>query len=95
MGRDGETARTRRLAVELPLVRCGSKTDLMAPKSSFRFVLESGLNVRHRDLSEKCLEATLANQSITSSAMASTPDGIARPSVFATLRLMTNSNLVS
>ena len=33
--------------------------------------------------------------SITSSAIASTPDGIARPSVLAVLRLMTNSNFVS
>jgi hypothetical protein len=32
--------------------------------------------------------------SITSSAMASTPGGIVRPSVLAVLRLMTNSNLV-
>src|SRR5215475_10572678 len=32
--------------------------------------------------------------SITSSAMASTPGGMVRPSVLAVLRLMTNSNLV-
>jgi len=35
-----------------------------------------------------------ATYSITSSAIASTPDGIARPSVFAVLRLIINSNLV-
>src|SRR5262249_40448814 len=34
------------------------------------------------------------NYSITSSATASTPDGIVRPSAFAVLRLITNSNLV-
>jgi len=38
--------------------------------------------------------ARLVRHSMTSSAMASTPGGIVRPSVFAVLRLITNSNLV-
>src|SRR5262249_49925862 len=36
----------------------------------------------------------LRGHSITSSAMASTPGGIVRPSAFAVLRLITSSNLV-
>ena len=54
-------------------------------------------------MSQKCQEATyeatyavqqIAAYSITSSAMASTPGGMSRPSDFAVLRLMTSSNLV-
>jgi hypothetical protein len=44
--------------------------------------------MQHRDADWKF------DYSITSSAMASTPGGIVRPSVLAVLRLMTNSNLV-
>ena len=49
--------------------------------------------------SPKCQEATYAPQqrtyySMTSSAVASIVGGTARPSVFAVLRLMTNSNFV-
>src|SRR5262249_14741229 len=39
-------------------------------------------------------ELATAAHSITSSAMASTPGGIVRPSAFAVLRLITSSNLV-
>jgi hypothetical protein len=42
----------------------------------------------------KCSAAKKANYSITSSAMASRPDGTVRPSSFAVLTLMTNSNFV-
>src|SRR6516165_4552985 len=47
----------------------------------------------HRRAAEQRDELA-ALHSITSSAMASTPGGTSRPSAFAVLRLMTNSNLV-
>ena len=48
-----------------------------------------------RGMSEKCQNSKSPLHSITSSAIASTPGGMLRPSALAVLRLMTNSNLVA
>src|SRR5262249_49779082 len=47
-----------------------------------------------RRAAEKRYELAAAAHSITSSAMASSPGGMVRPSALAVLRLITNSNLV-
>jgi hypothetical protein len=81
-------------------VRSGSKADLTAPKSNFRFTPESGLK---SDIAPCPGSATSGlmhcikwhRYSITSSARASRVGGISIPSILAVLRLMMNSNLVA
>jgi hypothetical protein len=80
-------------------VRSGSKADLTAPKSYFRFTLESGLNSDIAPCPKSAISGLMHRSkqhlySITSSASASKDGGTAMARVFAVLRLMTISNLV-
>src|SRR5262249_35276394 len=85
-------------------VRFGSKADICNANRHVRFSPNSDGESEFpqkvmsalppkADMCRTCARA-LHTYSITSSAIASTPDGIARPSVLAVLRLSTNSNLV-
>src|SRR5665811_14172 len=68
------------------------------PKCSAKPLFERGFLCAFNDLRIRTVEdlsCTAANlYSITSSAIASTPDGMFRPRVLAVFRLITNSNLV-
>jgi hypothetical protein len=73
-------------------VRFGSKADIPQCNCHVRFTPKS----RHQLTSLECPLRPIADitlYSITSSARESTASGIVRPSAFAVLRLMTNSNL--
>ena len=66
-----------------------------APKFDLRSSPESGLQSDIASCPKSPNSDIAPLHSITSSAIASTPGGIVRPSALAVLRLMTNSNLVA
>ena len=66
-----------------------SRRNHCSPKITSPFSTASTLSV----ISPPSIDALRKAHSITSSAMASMPDGMVRPSALAVLRLMTNSNL--
>ena len=82
-----------------PNVRFGSLADICSAKRHVRFTPNSG-HVQCNSVCPLCANSGLMHRSkqhrysITSSTMERTPAGIVRPSAFAVVRLITNSNLV-
>jgi hypothetical protein len=74
-------------------VRLGSKAEVTATKSSFRFSPEGGLNTDKRRV-RKVPFGSSRSYSITSSARASSVGRTLRPSAFAVFRFMISSYLL-
>ena len=91
-----ETSRCRVHSCRCPLwvisghLQCKMRMSALPPIADIK---RTGCDVRFVPLATNAPQQMM-RYSITSSAIASTPDGIARPSVLAVLRLITNSNLV-